>query len=75
MYIIAIGWLYVVLMMAITAKSFTAGLLTFLLYGLAPAALFLWLVGIPVRKRRDTLRKSPDQPLHARDGTDPEPDQ
>lgn len=52
MYIVAIGWLWVVLMMAITETSLTAGLLTFFFYGLAPLALFLWLVGTPARRRR-----------------------
>ncbi len=52
MYIVAIGWLYVVLMMALTESGVTAGILTFLFYGLAPLALFLWLVGTPARRRR-----------------------
>lgn len=51
MYIVAIGWLWVVLMMAVTETSVTAGLLTFFFYGLAPLALFLWLVGTPARRR------------------------
>ena len=33
MYIVAIGWLWVVLMMALTEASLTAGILTFLFYG------------------------------------------
>ena len=52
MYIVAIGWLWVVLMMALTEAGVTAGILTFLFYGLAPLALFLWLVGTPARRRR-----------------------
>lgn len=52
MYIVAIGWLWVVLMMALTEVSITAGILTFLLYGLAPLALLLWLLGTPARRRR-----------------------
>ncbi len=51
MYIVAIGWLWVVLMMALTESSLTAGLLTFFFYGLAPLALFLWLAGTPARRR------------------------
>ena len=43
MYIVAIGWLWVVLMMSLTETSVTAGILTFFFYGLAPLALFLWL--------------------------------
>lgn len=51
MYIIAIGWLYVVLMMAVTEKNFIAGFMTFFWYGALPLALFLWLLGTPRRKR------------------------
>lgn len=51
MYVIAIGWLYVTLLMAATEANLTAGVLTFTLYGLAPLALFLWLFGTPQRRR------------------------
>ena len=51
MYIVAIAWAYVVLMMAVTEKSFVAGISTFLFYGVLPLALFLWLVGTPQRRR------------------------
>jgi len=36
MYIVAIAWLYVVLMMSLTEQSWIAGLGTFTLYGVAP---------------------------------------
>ena len=55
MYIVAIGWLWVVLMMAVTETSVTAGILTFFFYGLAPIALFLWLAGTPARRRRRSV--------------------
>ena len=51
MYVIAIGWLYVTLLMAATEPNLTAGVLTFTFYGLAPLALFLWLFGTPQRRR------------------------
>ncbi len=51
MYVIAIGWLYVILLMAAAETSLTAGVLTFVLYGLGPLALFLWLFGTPQRRR------------------------
>lgn len=50
MYVIAIGWLYVAALMALTEGSVVAGLLTFLFYGLLPLALFLWLAGTPARR-------------------------
>jgi hypothetical protein len=60
MYIVAIGWLFVVLMVALTETSVTAGILSFFFYGLAPLALFLWLVGTPARRRR-LAREALDQ--------------
>jgi len=51
MYIVAIGWLYVVLMMALSENNVVAGIMTFFWYGLIPLALLLWLVGVPRRKR------------------------
>lgn len=52
MYIVAIAWLYVTLMMAITEKNLVSGIMTFLFYGLFPLALVLWLLGGPSRNRR-----------------------
>ncbi|WP_432259920.1 hypothetical protein [Cupriavidus sp. TMH.W2] len=52
MYIVAIGWLYVALMMAITEHNVVAGVATFLMYGLAPVALVLYILGTPGRRRR-----------------------
>lgn len=67
MYIVAIGWLWVVFMMALTETSLTAGILTFLFYGLFPLALFLWLAGTPARRRRQ--RPAP-RPLPEEGGDD-----
>ncbi len=62
MYIVAIAWLYVVLMMSITERTVVAGVATFLLYGVAPLALFLWLVGTPARRRRREKEQQEKQP-------------
>jgi small-conductance mechanosensitive channel len=51
MHIVAIAWLYVVLMMSITEQSVVAGIMTFLLYGVFPLAIILYLMGSPQRKR------------------------
>lgn len=51
MYIIAIAWLYVALLMALTEPSIVGGILSFVFYGLLPCALALWLLGTPQRKR------------------------
>lgn len=75
MYIVAIAWLYVTLMMAATERSVVAGVLTFLFYGLIPCALFIWLFSTPQR-RRNRLAKEADeaasveQPLDQPDRTD-----
>ena len=55
MYIIAIGWLYVTVLMALTEGSVVAGLLSLTFYGLLPVALLLWLFGGPTRRRRARL--------------------
>lgn len=51
MYIVAIAWGYVVLMMSITETSFVAGVMTFLLYGILPLTIILYIMGTPQRKR------------------------
>jgi hypothetical protein len=55
-YIVAIAWLYVTLLMAATEPSLVRGVLTFVFYGLGPLALLLWLMGGP-RRRRDRFRR------------------
>jgi hypothetical protein len=61
MYVIAIAWLYVTLLMAATETNITAGILTFVLYGAAPLSLFLWLFGTPERRRRMRARERAEQ--------------
>jgi hypothetical protein len=73
MYIVAIAWLYVTLMMALTEPTVAAGVLTFLFYGLLPCALLVWLVGTPQR-RRNRLRVMAEQELDQPDRADPKPD-
>lgn len=74
MYIVAIGWLYVILMMALTEPGIVAGLLTFTFYGLAPLALFLWLAGTPARRRRASAKEAVDQQVGQQDRADAERD-
>lgn len=72
MYIVAIAWLYVTLLMAFTESSITAGVLTFLFYGLLPCALFIWIAGTPQRRRnrlRDA-RRSDSEPALLQDQFD-----
>lgn len=55
--IVAIGWLYVTLMMALTEHSFVAGVLTFLLYGVFPLSIVLYLLGTKQRRERRAYRE------------------
>ena len=76
-YIVALAWLYVTVLMAATEPSFVGGLLTFLTYGVGPLAIFLYVFG---RRRPRSPRppaapstrvgESPDQP----DGGHAKPD-
>jgi hypothetical protein len=55
-YIVAIAWLYVAILMASTEPGFVAGLMTFFFYGLGPLLLFWWIVGYPKRRHRKLMR-------------------
>lgn len=50
MYIIAIAWLYVVVLMAATERSITASIFTLMFYGILPCALLLWVLGVKHRR-------------------------
>lgn len=57
--LIALGWLYVALLMAVAEATSPVGSLlgavfTFFLYGVGPVALLLYILGTPARKK---LRK------------------
>ena len=72
MHMIAIGWLWVAFMMAITEKSLVAGVLTFLFYGLFPCAVLLYVLNKQAGKRREhAARKRLQQEQQA--GKAPEP--
>jgi len=56
MYIVPIAWIYVVLMMAVAEASNTNGtvlgaIVTFILYGVIPVTLVVYLMGAPARRR------------------------
>ena len=52
MYIIAIAWIYVVFMMSIMEASVIAGIVTFLLYGVLPVTIIVYVMGTGKRKRK-----------------------
>ena len=70
MYIVAIGWLYVVVVMAATESNLTAAAMTLLWYGVLPLALFLWLFGTPQRRRSRRSGVAADQKADQDDRTD-----
>jgi hypothetical protein len=56
MYLVAIAWMYVVLMMAVAEALSSQGTLlgaffTLLLYGLLPLGVVLYIMGTPLRRR------------------------
>ena len=55
MWIVAIGWSYVVILMAATETSITAGIMTFLLYCMIPLSILFYLTGGKRRKARRAL--------------------
>ena len=68
MYIVAIAWLYVTLLVAVNEPSIVAGLVSFLFYGLLPCSLLLWLGGTKARRQRRAHRASlADQGLNEGD--------
>ncbi len=52
MHIAAVGWMYVVLMMAITEDSVVAGIMTFFLYGVLPTLIIIYISGSGQRRKR-----------------------
>ena len=84
MYIVAIAWMYVVLMMVVAEALSTQGtvlgaLITLVLYGLLPLGLVMYILGTPGRRRirqaAENAAQPPSQhpalqaPSHAPDGS------
>lgn len=64
MYLVVIAWIYVVLMMSIAEATNSNGtvlgaIFTFVLYGLGPVALVVYLMGAPARSK--ALKKRAEQ--------------
>ena len=56
MYIVAIAWIYVALMMSVAEATNTngtvlGGIVTFILYGILPTAIIIYIMRTPHRKR------------------------
>lgn len=72
MYIVAIGWAYVILMMAITASSVGKALAILIFLGALPISLFVYALG--GRKPGVRSMTVPDQVTDQRNAADPETD-
>jgi len=71
LYLVTLGWMYVVLMMSLVEAlspngTLLGAVITFIFYGLLPLALVLYLVGTPARRRAlraaEALQRSAAQP-------------
>jgi hypothetical protein len=79
MYIVAIAWLYVAVMMSVAEATHSAGTLvgaffTFVLYGALPVSLVLYLMGAPARKRAIRAREAADHLARRRTAESGAPD-
>ncbi len=81
MYLVVIGWLYVVLMMSVAEATNTTGtvlgaIVTFFLYGLFPVALVVYLMRSPQRRKAIRAREAAEVAQQAMDAaaTSTEPD-
>jgi hypothetical protein len=69
MYLIVIAWIYVVLMMSVAEATNSSGtvlgaLITFVLYGVIPAALVAYLMSAPARNRAIKKRNATEMAQH-----------
>jgi len=73
LYLVAIAWIYVVLMMSVAEAMAPNGglvgaLITFVFYGVLPLGLVLYLLGTPTRRRarraREASAAQPDSSGH-----------
>lgn len=66
MYLVVIAWLYVTIMMAIAEATSPVGsllgaLVTFVLYGLLPLSILVYILGTPGRKRKIHQREQAER--------------
>lgn len=79
MYLVVIGWLYVALMMSVAEATNTTGtvlgaMFTFVLYGVLPVALVVYLMLTPARKRAIRARLDSERAQQQADAASGEPD-
>ncbi len=80
MHLVVIAWLYVVLMMSLAEAFGTQGtvlgaVFTFLLYGVLPLSIVVYILGTPARKKalkKAQLHASSEIPAHDSEATAPD---
>ncbi len=63
MYLVVIAWMYVVLMMSVAEATHATGtvlgaIVTFILYGLLPMGIVVYIMSTPARKRKIKAREA-----------------
>lgn len=79
MYLVVIGWMYVVLMMSVAEATNTTGsvlgaIVTFFLYGLLPVALVVYLMLTPQRRKAIKAREAAELQAQQQAAASPDPD-
>lgn len=79
MILVAIAWIYVVLMMAVAEATSPNGtvlgaVFTFALYGVLPLAIVMYLLATPARRRRRRAAEAAAQPADEPKASAPPPD-
>ena len=69
MYLVVIAWIYVVLLMSVAEATNTTGtvlgaVVTFVMYGLGPCALVVYLMRTPARNRAGKKRRAEELARH-----------
>ena len=77
MYLIVIAWLYVALMMAVAEATHSTGsvlgaIFTFLLYGVGPVALVVYIMRTPARKQAIKAREQAEREALPQASTEPD---
>ena len=72
MYIVAIAWIYVALMMSVAEATNTngtvlGGIVTFILYGILPTSIIIYIMDSPRRKRVRLAREREASEMAAAD--------
>lgn len=79
MYLIVIAWIYVVLMMSVAEATHSTGtllgaLVTFVLYGVGPVALVVYLMRAPARRKAIKAREAAENAVRRQATSSPDVD-